>query len=100
MVTMASSCREIVLKVGVGLVVLYLTGFVILYDAIRKLICISVDCSQYWGPYASESPVYGLDFFVMVFVVGTLFLMGVLYSSARPSGSEKVNGDVEDSSNE
>lgn len=41
-----------------------------------------------------------LIFFVMVFVVGALFLTGVLYSSAQPSGSEKVNGDVEDSSNE
>ncbi|WP_167914128.1 hypothetical protein [Thermococcus sp. 21S9] len=89
MVTMASSCRETVLRVGVALVVLYLTGFLILYDAIRKMICLSVDCSQYWGPYASESPVYGLDFFVMVFIVGTLFLTAVLYYNALPTASEK-----------
>ena len=88
-VTVASSCRETVLRVGVALVVLYLVGFLILYDAIRKMICLSVDCSQYWGPYASESPVYGLDFFVMVFIVGTLFLTAVLYYNALPTASEK-----------
>jgi len=86
---MASSCRETVLRVGVALVVLYLTGFLILYEAIRKLICLSVDCSQYWGPYASESPLYGLDLFAMVFVVGTLFLTAVLYYNALPTAGEK-----------
>ncbi len=84
-----TSCRETVLRVGVALVILYLTGFLILYDAIRKMICISVDCSGYWGPYASESPIYGLDFLTMVFVVGTLFLTAVLYSNALPTASEK-----------
>jgi len=90
---MTSSCRETVLRVGVGLVILYMTGFLILYDAIRKLICLSVDCSQYWGPYASESPVYGLDFFVMVFIIGTLFLAAMLYFNALPSASEKAKGE-------
>ena len=31
-----TSCRETVLRVGVALVVLYLTGFLILYYSLRK----------------------------------------------------------------
>ena len=79
---MTSSCRETVLRVGVGLVILYLTGFLILYDAIRKLISASV-----------EGSVYGLDLLVMFFVLGTLLLTALLYFNALPSASEKAKGE-------
>jgi len=84
---MEPSCRETVLRVGVALVFLYLTGFLALYWAIRKLICVSVDCTQYFYPL--ESPVYGLDLFVEVFVGGTLLLTVLLYLSAHRSGDKE-----------
>lgn len=78
---MASSCEGTVKRIAVGLILLYLTGFLILYYSIRKLICLSVDCRGYPGPVASMSPVYGLDMAVAVFVAGTLFLLVMLYLS-------------------
>ncbi len=89
---MTLSCRETVLRIGVALVLLYITGFLILYEAVRKLAYLSVDHSQYWSPYTSKGPLHNLDFFAMIFVIGTLFLTLVLYYNALPSASELQKG--------
>ncbi|NJE30122.1 hypothetical protein E3E38_03535 [Thermococcus sp. 18S1] len=95
-VIVASSCEGTVKRIAVGLILLYLTGFLILYYAIRKLICLSADCSGYSGPFASMSPVYGLDMAVAVFVVGTLFLLVMLYLSFGFDGAPSENEMDED----
>ena len=72
-----TSCRETVLRVGVALVILYLTGFLILYYSLRKMV------------RPPEDVLFGLDILVMAFVVGTLFLTALIYFDTLSTQSEK-----------
>ncbi len=87
---MATSCEEIIKKVAMGLVFLYMVGFLILYYAIRKLLCLSVSCGSYSGPLYFMNPLYGLDTVVTIFVLGSVLITVLLYLSSQSPDSKKT----------
>ncbi len=87
---MATPCEEIIKKVVMGLVFLYLVGFLLLYYAIRKLLCLSVSCGNYPGHLYFMNPLYGLDTAVTIFVLGSVLITVLLYLSSQSPESKKT----------
>ncbi|WP_258083481.1 hypothetical protein [Thermococcus thermotolerans] len=78
--------EELIKRLALGFVTLFLSGFLVLYYSIRKLICASTDlCSP--GPWPRTSDISSIDMFVMIFVVSVVFFSVLWYFSS--SGTEK-----------
>ncbi|ASJ05516.1 hypothetical protein [Thermococcus barossii] len=74
------ACEELIRKLALGFALMFVSGFLILYYAIRKLACASTNlCSVSHWP---ETPaINSVDMLVVAFVVTVLFISFVWYSS-------------------
>ena len=81
--------EELIRRLALGFVTLFLAGFLVLYYAIRKLICASTDlCSP--SPWPRTSDISSIDMLVMIFVVSVVFFSGLWYlSSNRTEKSDR-----------
>ncbi len=81
---MRTSCGELerlVRKVVLGFTVLFISGFLVLYYAIREVACGQGLCDS--GSSYGTPPVYGADMVIMTFTVSVLFIAVLWYSSLR-----------------
>ncbi|ASJ11393.1 hypothetical protein [Thermococcus thioreducens] len=78
--------EELIRKLALGFIMLFLSGFLVIYYAIRKLACASTGlCSSAHWP---EPPgISSVDMLVMIFVVSVVFFSVLWYFSS--SGTEK-----------
>ena len=67
-------------KIALGLVFLFLSGFLLIYCEIRKLICATTNLC--YAPVVGYSPMGELDMIVAVFVIGTIFVSVASYYSS------------------
>jgi hypothetical protein len=73
--------RELVLKLALGFVFLFVFGFMVLYYAIRRLICMTTDMCSGFRP-----EIGGIDMLAGIFVGAVLLLSVLGYISSRGEG--------------
>lgn len=76
--------EELIRKIALGFIMLFLSGFLVIYYAIRKLACASTGlCSSAHWP---EPSIGSVDMLVMIFVVSVVFFSVLWYFSWRNMG--------------
>ena len=77
--------KELVRNIALGFTVLFVSGFLVLYYAIRKVACSQGLCDSSF--FHRTPPIYSADMLVMIFSVSVFFLAFLWYFSSR--GDEK-----------
>ncbi|ASJ11267.1 hypothetical protein A3L12_08155 [Thermococcus sp. P6] len=72
---------ELLRKMVLGFVILFLSGFLILYYAIRKLACATSNLCLPHGPGASA--IASVDTLVVFFLVAVLLISALWYHSSK-----------------
>ncbi|WP_297510739.1 hypothetical protein [Thermococcus sp.] len=82
------SCEELeglVKKIALALVLLFVSGFSVLYYTIRTVACYSTDlCSRAY--LYENNGIYNLDMLAIFFVISALFIAFLAYISSRLEG--------------
>ncbi len=68
-------------KVVLGFTILFISGFLVLYYAVRAVACAQGLCVS--GSSCGTPPIYGTDMLVMAFTVSVLFIAFLWYYSSR-----------------
>jgi hypothetical protein len=76
-----SGIDKTIKKIALGFVLLFLTGFLLIYYEVRRLICATTELC--YAPFFGYSRMAELDMIVAVFVIGTLFFSFALYYSSN-----------------
>ena len=76
--------EELVKRLALAFVVLFVSGFAVLYYEIRKVACSQGLCDPGFAPRIP--PIYSADMLAIVFVFSAIFVAFLAYTSTRGRG--------------
>lgn len=86
------SCEEVaalIRRIAVGFTMLFLSGFLILYYAIRKLACATSDLCTSASLRPGPTTIHNVDVLVSVFVISVLFVLLVGLGNLNNTGDRR-----------